>query len=136
MTGKRNIEDLLAEVAEQAEQTRDTFTKMHRSEVPPTDPSQVYSIRIPVSRLDRIRQLAAQYGMPPTAMLRHWILERLDQEEDLDSIPAAVAAEITHPNSSVAEKVFLSFYYSSHRALDVMERELRMYDIHDQMAGT
>jgi hypothetical protein len=35
MTDERNIEDVLAEVADQAEQTRDRMTKMYRSKRPP-----------------------------------------------------------------------------------------------------
>lgn len=80
MTEARNIQDVLAEVAERAEETRDEATKMYRSKQPPTEASQVYSIRIPVSRLEDIRRLAAKYGVPPTSMLRSWILERLDLE--------------------------------------------------------
>ena len=81
MTEERNIKNILAEVAAQAEESRDEITKMYRSNRPATQPSQVYSIRIPVSRLGRIRALATKYGMAPTVMLRTWILERLDAEE-------------------------------------------------------
>lgn len=43
-------------------------------------PSQVYSIRVPVERLEEIRNLAATRGVPPTVMLREWIIEYLDRE--------------------------------------------------------
>lgn len=88
MTEERNIQDILAEVADQAEQTRDEITRMYRSNRPAVEPSQVYSIRIPVSRLGRIRALAAKYGMAPTSMLRTWILERLDAEERSSGNPS------------------------------------------------
>jgi hypothetical protein len=42
--------------------------------------SQVYAIRIPVSRLRQIRLLADARGEPPTSLLREWVLERLDSE--------------------------------------------------------
>lgn len=42
--------------------------------------SQVYSIRVPVERLEEVRQLANGRGIPPTAMLRQWVLTRLDTE--------------------------------------------------------
>jgi hypothetical protein len=95
MPDERNIQGILAEVAEQAEQTRDKATKMHRSKRPPTDASQVYSIRIPVSRLGAIRRMATRYGIPPTSMLRSWILQRLDLEEQSApmSQPGAIKAE-------------------------------------------
>jgi hypothetical protein len=97
MTEERNIQDILAEVADQAEQTRDEFTRMYRSNRPAAEPSQVYSIRIPVSRLGRIRKLAAERDVAPTAMLRSWILERLDSEEQSSTCTRAV---FTTPRSS------------------------------------
>lgn len=42
--------------------------------------SQVYSIRVPVDRLEDLRQLAAARGEAPTALMRQWVLERLDAE--------------------------------------------------------
>lgn len=94
MTEERNIQDVLAEVAERAEETRDEAVKMYRSKQPPTGASQVYSIRIPVSRLENIRKLAARYGVPPTSMLRSWILERLDLEEQSASAPHSETSPI------------------------------------------
>jgi hypothetical protein len=44
------------------------------------DPSQVYSLRVPVERLEQLRRLAEQRGVAPTALLRQFVLERLDQE--------------------------------------------------------
>ena len=42
--------------------------------------SQVYALRIPVSRLHEIRMLAEARGEQPTSLLREWVLERLDSE--------------------------------------------------------
>ena len=42
--------------------------------------SQVYSVRVPVDRLEDLRQLAAARGEAPTALMRQWVLERLDEE--------------------------------------------------------
>src|ERR1700761_5912171 len=36
--------------------------------------SQVYSIRVPVDRLEQVRSLAKERGIAPTAMLRDWVL--------------------------------------------------------------
>jgi hypothetical protein len=47
---------------------------------PPKDPAQVYSIRIPVDRLEQLRILADRAGKRPTTMMREWVLERLDIE--------------------------------------------------------
>ena len=51
-----------------------------RSRRRPKDPAQVYSLRVPVDRLDLVRQLAEQENTTQAALLRKWVLERLDQE--------------------------------------------------------
>ena len=136
MTEEDNIADVLAEVAEQAEQTRDAFTKMYRSKRPPSDPSQVYSIRIPVSRLQKIRRLANRYNMRPTAMLRQWILERLDREEQ----PGGGSGSGFHlPGDDQEQIVFLYPHHGSVSAsleeLHAFERELRTRESRARMAG-
>jgi hypothetical protein len=47
---------------------------------PPKEPSQIYSLRLPVSVVEQIRLLAASRGEAPTALLREWVLEHLDEE--------------------------------------------------------
>ena len=47
---------------------------------PPKQPSQVYSIRVPVERLEQLRNLAEQRHVAPSALIREWVLERLDSE--------------------------------------------------------
>lgn len=48
---------------------------------PPTGQrSQVYSVRIPVDRIEQLRLLAQARGTQPTAMIRDWVLARLDAE--------------------------------------------------------
>jgi predicted DNA-binding protein len=42
--------------------------------------SQVYSIRVPVERLEQLRNLAKERTVAPTVMLREWVLTRLDSE--------------------------------------------------------
>lgn len=42
--------------------------------------SQVYSIRVPVERLEQVRRLAKERGVAPTVMLREWVLAQLDSE--------------------------------------------------------
>ncbi|MEX2556676.1 MAG: hypothetical protein WEB06_13755 [Actinomycetota bacterium] len=53
------------------------FTRLRRYA---KEPSQVYAIRIPASRLEVIRRLAERRKEQPTALLREWVLERLDEE--------------------------------------------------------
>ncbi|HKB32168.1 MAG TPA: hypothetical protein VKD26_15195 [Streptosporangiaceae bacterium] len=45
------------------------------------DPSQVYAVRIPMSKLRRLRELAEQRGTQPTALIRQWVIERLEEAD-------------------------------------------------------
>jgi hypothetical protein len=98
---RESIADLLAAEAEAAEQFRDeddlgpTYAPRRTAK----DPSQVYSVRIPVGRLAQLRKRAAQEGVAPSALMRQWVIERLDADEgakrtvsDLEALLAAVIA--------------------------------------------
>jgi hypothetical protein len=85
--GDREISELLAAEAERMEKAQPA-RRHTRSTVPPQDPSQVYSIRIPQSHLERLRRLAVEKGERPTALLRRWALERLSVEMDRSSADA------------------------------------------------
>lgn len=90
-----SIGEVLAREASEAEARADAE---ERGDVAPTpgqrgrkrasDPSQVYSVRIPVSRLRELRRIAEQLDVQPTVLIRQWVLERLDQL-------AAASAEAT-----------------------------------------
>jgi hypothetical protein len=67
------------ERAEAADVAEDEDVEYYRVP-PPVDPSQVYSVRIPVSRLDQLRRIAAERGIRPSALMRVWVVERLEQE--------------------------------------------------------
>lgn len=54
--------------------------------------SQVYSIRVPVERLEQVRRLAKERGVAPTAMLREWVLAQLDVATGADTGPVAAVA--------------------------------------------
>ena len=53
---------------------------MFRSKRSSVDPSQVYSVRMPVGKLEQLRQLAVKAEMNPSSLMRQWILERLEEE--------------------------------------------------------
>lgn len=55
-----------------------------------SDPSQVYAVRIPVSRLRELRRIAEQLDTPPTVLIRQWVLQRID---DLATAQADERAE-------------------------------------------
>lgn len=82
-----SIRDVLAreaaearEVADQEEQGVRASAPRQRARRQPHEASQVYSVRIPVGRLAQLRAFADERGVAPTALLRQFVLERLDQE--------------------------------------------------------
>lgn len=78
---EKDIAELLANEAEAAESNEDAEEgRRYRRPPPPSQGSQVYSVRIPVERLEQLRAFAAKLGSRPTALMRQWVLERLDQE--------------------------------------------------------
>ncbi len=94
-----DIRDLLAREAAEAEARAEAEergevepARGQRGRRPAADPSQVYAVRIPVSRLQELRQVADKLGVPPTALIRQWVIERLD----------FVRADTTDKGTSVA----------------------------------
>lgn len=76
-----SMRDILAREAAEAEAAADSAEPAgQRARVQPGDPSQVYSVRIPVDRLEQLRRLAEERGVRPTALLRQFVLDRLDAE--------------------------------------------------------
>jgi hypothetical protein len=75
----KDIAELLAAEAEEAERhaDEDDHGPSYRRRHPPRDPAQVYSLRIPVAQLEELRQLAADKGVTPSALMREWVLERM-----------------------------------------------------------
>jgi len=80
------IRDVLAREAAEAETRAEAEeqgnvmpTPGQRGRKNAADPSQVYTVRIPVSKLRRLRNLAEQRGVPPTTLIRQWVIERLDE---------------------------------------------------------
>jgi transposase-like protein len=54
--------------------------------------------RIPVTKLGELRRVAEERGVEPSALMRRWVLERLDQEagradQDPAMVPAAAVRE-------------------------------------------
>lgn len=53
-----------------------------RHREPSKSPTAVYSGRIPVERIEELRELAASRGMQPTALIRGSVLAHLDAVKD------------------------------------------------------
>lgn len=92
-----DIKQLLADESASAEAAADMDTPLVRNRVRAKEPAQVYSVRLPVEHLEDLRQLAERRGLPPTALMRRWVIERLDVElcrtSDLEQRRAEVMAE-------------------------------------------
>ncbi len=74
---------LAAEAASAEERASTAPGRMHRSTSGSRGASQVYTIRMPVDRLEEIRRAAHELGEQPSALMRRWVLERLDAEKSL-----------------------------------------------------
>jgi hypothetical protein len=103
---RNSVAELLAAEAEAAEQLSDEedLGPSYAPRRPAKDPSQVYSVRIPVGRLEQLRQRAAEKGIAPSALMRQWVTERLDADEsvkrtlpNLEVLAAAVSAVLQSP---------------------------------------
>jgi hypothetical protein len=66
---------------------------------PPREASQVYSIRVPVERLEELRSIAADRGLRPSSLMRDWIIERLKSE----SRDARVVVTMTSRHTNIGE---------------------------------
>jgi hypothetical protein len=90
------------------------------------EPAQVYSVRIPVERLEELRRIASGMGAAPSTLLRKWVLERLDSELSSGSISATsrATAESSDFVAKVAEAVHVGVVEALNRLVETMP-ELR-----------
>ena len=68
----------LADAIADAEVNSDVEPDWVRHQRPASAPTAVYSVRIPVDRIEELRELAATRGVAPTALIRRWVLAHLD----------------------------------------------------------
>jgi len=54
---------------------------MVRARCSAREPAQVYNLRIPVDHIVRLRRLADQQGVTPSALMRTWVLRQLAETE-------------------------------------------------------
>lgn len=74
----KEILDRIEAAVEDAEEMPDEELDWTRHREPAKAPTAVYSVRIPVERIEELRQLAAERDVPPTALIRTWVLAQLD----------------------------------------------------------
>ena len=80
----KELLDRIAAAVEDAEATPDEDLEWARHREPAKSPTAVYSVRIPVDRIEELRQLAAGRGVAPTALIRAWVRAQLDAARNPD----------------------------------------------------
>ncbi|MCA1676676.1 MAG: hypothetical protein LC799_32395, partial [Actinobacteria bacterium] len=80
----KELLDRIAAAVEDAEATSDDEMEWTRHREPAKSPAAVYSVRIPVDRIEELRQLAADRDVQPTALIRAWVLAQLDAARSPD----------------------------------------------------
>ncbi len=80
----KELADRIAAAVEDAEVTSDDELDWKRHQEPAKNPAAVYSVRIPVDRIEELRRLAEDRGVPPTALIRTWVLAQLDAARSPD----------------------------------------------------
>lgn len=83
----KELLDRIASAVEDAEATPDDELEWARHREPAKSPAAVYSVRIPVDRIEELRQLAVDRGVQPTALIRTWVLAQLDAARNSDDYP-------------------------------------------------
>jgi hypothetical protein len=77
-----SIHEVLAAEASEADARRDEPPgRMYRARST-GDTSHVYTLRMPAERLAELRAVAEESGEQPSALVRRWVLERLDLERE------------------------------------------------------
>jgi hypothetical protein len=124
-------ESVASMLAREAEEAEARAAAEDRGEVQPmggqrarrqaSEASQVYTVRIPVDRLEELRRVAEHRGEAPSALLRRWALERLDAELGRDSLPGEVGEALGDVPYATLKKAAEDAVFSAMRRL-VMER--------------
>jgi hypothetical protein len=81
MADRELTERLTAAIAD-AETAQGVEPDWVRHRAPSVAPAAVYSVRIPVDRIEELRALAATRQIPPTVLIRRWVLAQLDAAKD------------------------------------------------------
>jgi hypothetical protein len=93
----------MAAAIERAEAEDTEESAVYVRPVPPKDAAQVYSIRVPVERLEQLRAIASDKGVPPSTLMRRWVIERIEIEsprmrESESGSPRAVVIHLAKPS--------------------------------------
>jgi hypothetical protein len=79
----KDIRRLVAQEAARARKIDDAsvpYVRRGRPPKPARERAQVYTVRIPVEQIEKLRKVAASRDKQPTPLMREWVLDRLSQE--------------------------------------------------------
>lgn len=109
MTDKK-IAKVIAEEVQRAHREEDEEEKeFEYFRVPPAkDPSQIYSIRISVDKLERLRVLAKSRGLSPSALIRELVEARLDAERGGAVVTVTLAEPVFKSVTDAAKRAGIS----------------------------
>jgi predicted DNA-binding protein len=69
-------------------QRRETVVYDNALKRPRGTASQVYSLRLPVERVAQLREVAEDQGVTPSALIRSWVVAKLDQMNQMNIVEA------------------------------------------------
>ena len=82
MAAKKVDRELLERIRAESEQTRDDpYPPGARFTRPNRDRSRVYSVRLSQDEYDAVQRVADAAHLPPSTLVRSWILARLDEQQ-------------------------------------------------------
>ena len=82
MAKKKVDPDLVARIRAESERTKDEpYPPGARFTRPNRDRSRVYSVRLSQDEYDAVQRVADAAHLPPSTLVRSWILARLDEEQ-------------------------------------------------------
>lgn len=129
---RREREDAVAALARMDAADGEPVVRRARRQA--TNPSQVYTLRIPVERLGQLRDLADAMGEAPSTLMRQWVLERLElerrqassQQPPLGSSPflEAMQAELQEVVASALKQVVRAVRAAAREQQAAIKRKL------------
>ena len=122
-------------VAEAEDDGQRTPAPGQRARQQAKDPAQVYSVRIPVDRIEQLRRLAEERGAAPTTLLRQLVLEVLDREEALKVARELSSSEPVvhqaHAGAAVHRDLSVLNIGGSRSGRPIMVRDVAAAGLHD-----
>jgi len=82
--GDEDVAARIAAAVADVDADPDVEPRWVRHREPSKSPTAVYSVRIPVERIEELRELAASRAVQPTALIRAWVLAHLDAAREAD----------------------------------------------------